>query len=159
MKRTKETHKLDLKLHKSHLYNTFTPILVKISRTEQIYLHTPLIKTLEVHHVIVRQIQPFHHKIDILLILEIDTDDRTATLPQVNRSRYDNYRQDSRSHRSPYRSSYDSHIDEIHALDIDHVHTPGTDKFRSTFRHMDLLLYQETLDLLDLDHILKHEIK
>ena len=32
--------------------------------------------------------------------------DRTTTPPQVNRSRYDNYKRDSRSHRSPYRPSY-----------------------------------------------------
>ena len=34
--------------------------------------------------------------------------DRPTTLPQFNRSGYDNYRRDSRSHRSPYRSSYRS---------------------------------------------------
>ena len=34
--------------------------------------------------------------------------DRTTTSPQFNRSRYDNYRRDSRSYRSPYRSSYRS---------------------------------------------------
>ena len=33
---------------------------------------------------------------------------RTTTPPQYNISRYDNYRQGSRSHRSPYRSSYES---------------------------------------------------
>ena len=34
--------------------------------------------------------------------------DRTSTPPQFNRSRYDNYKRDSRSYRSPYRSSYRS---------------------------------------------------
>ena len=34
--------------------------------------------------------------------------DRTTTPPHYTRSRYDNYQRDSRSHRSPYRSSYRS---------------------------------------------------
>ena len=34
--------------------------------------------------------------------------DRTTTPPHYTRSRYDNYRKDSRSYRSPYRSSYRS---------------------------------------------------
>ena len=34
--------------------------------------------------------------------------DRTTTPPHFNRSRYDNYKRDSRSHRSPYTSSYRS---------------------------------------------------
>ena len=38
-------------------------------------------------------------------------------------------------------------LDKIDALDRDHVHTPETDNFRSTLRHVDLLLDQEILDL------------
>ena len=34
----------------------------------------------------------------------------------------------------------DRHIDEILALDIDHLHTPETDNFRGTLRHIDLPL-------------------
>ena len=51
----------------------------------------------------------------------------------------------------------DHHIDEIHVLDIDHVHTLQIDHFRNIHRHIDLLLNHESLDLLDLDQVLKHK--
>ena len=52
----------------------------------------------------------------------------------------------------------DHQMDEILALDIDHVHTPETENFRSRLCHLDLLLDLEILDVLDLDRILKQEI-
>ena len=76
MMKTKETHMLDLNLHKNLLYNTFAVRFVKTTRTEQkTNLHTHLIDTVvDEHHVIVIQIAKFHHKIDIVPILETDKD-------------------------------------------------------------------------------------
>ena len=52
----------------------------------------------------------------------------------------------------------DGNIGEIHASDNDRVHTPETDNFRSTLRHVDLLLDHEILYLSFLDHIVKQEM-
>ena len=43
----------------------------------------------------------------------------------------------------------DHFIDKIHALDKHHVQTPKLNHFHNILHHMDLLAYQETLDLLD----------
>ena len=53
----------------------------------------------------------------------------------------------------------DHHMDEIHALDIDHVLTLEIDNFHNTLRHIDLLPNHERLDLLDLDQVLKQKVK
>ena len=107
--KTKETHRLDLNLYKNHLYNTFAPLLVKKNSTDQINLQTPLIDTVvEVRHVIVIPLETCHHKRDRFHSRDRYRYDRTTTPPQFNRSRYDNYRQNSCSYRSPYRSSYKS---------------------------------------------------
>ena len=53
----------------------------------------------------------------------------------------------------------DHHIDGIHVLDIYHVHTLEIDNFHETLRHIDLLLNHDSLDLLDLDQLLKLKIK
>ena len=112
MMKIKGTPMLDLNLSKNHLYNTSALLLVTITLTEQTTnLQNLMIDTVvEVHHVIVIQIATIHHKIDITLTLEkrYRYDSTTTTPPQFNRSRYDNYKRDSRSHRSPYRSSYRS---------------------------------------------------
>ena len=80
--KTKETHKLDIILHNSHMYDTFAPLRVKITLTEQRILQIPLIDTaVEVHYVIVIQIETFHHNLDIVLILEIVTDMTELLLP------------------------------------------------------------------------------
>ena len=162
--KTKETHMLDLNLHKQLLYKTFALLPAKITRTEQISnLQIPLIDTVEeVHHVIVQQIVTLHHKIDILLNLEIDTVMTELLLPH-NLADQDMTNIDQIHalivivHHTDF--PIDRHIDDIHDLDIDHVHTPETSHFRNTLRHIDLLLDQEILDLLDLDHILKQKQK
>ena len=114
----------------------------------------------EVHHVIVIQIETFIHKIDIVLILEIDID-MTELQLLGNLTDQDMTIIDEIPALIVHHTDLliDRHIDEIHALDIDHVHTPETDNFRSTLRHIDHLLDQETLDFLDLDLILKQVIE
>ena len=159
--KTKKNHKLNLNLHKSLLYKTFATLPVKTTRTEQINLQAPLIDTVvEVHHVIVIQIETFHHKIDIVLILEIDTDMTELLLPHNLTDQVMTTIDEILAlivHHTDL--IIDRHIDKIPALDIDHVHTPETDNFHSTILHLDLLLDQETLVFLYLDHILKPEIK
>ena len=74
MLKIKETPTLDLNLVKNHLYNTFVLHLVKIPLTEQTTnLQDPL-TVVEVQYVIVIQIAILHHKIDIVLTPETDTD-------------------------------------------------------------------------------------
>ena len=53
----------------------------------------------------------------------------------------------------------DHRIDKIHAIDINHVPILEIDNFHSTLPHTDLFLNHDSLDLLDLDQILKQEIK
>ena len=153
----KGANRLDLNLHKSHLYNSFAPFLVKITRTEQINQETLLIGTVvEVHHVMVIQTETFSHEIDIVCILEMTelliprnlTDQVMKNIDKIHALNV---------HHTDLLS--DCHIDKNPALDIDHVHTPVTDSFCSTLRQIDVLLDQDILDLSDLDHFLKQEIK
>ena len=67
---------LDMNLLKNNLYNTSDLLLVKITLTEQITNLQSLMEdtAVEVHHVIVLQAVILHHKIDIALTLETDTD-------------------------------------------------------------------------------------
>ena len=51
------------------------------------------------------------------------------------------------------------HVEEVHALDVDHVHTPETGHFRITRRHLDLVIHQEIPDFFDLHHVLRQEVK
>ena len=95
----------------------------------------------EVYHVIVTQIAKIHHKIDIVLTLETDTDMTELLL----------------LHKLADRDM--TTIDEIHAIEINRVLTLEIDNFHNTLRHIDLLLNHDSLDLLDLDQVLKHEIK
>ena len=158
--KTKETHMLDRNFYKIHLYNLFA-LRVKISRTEQRNLQSPMIDTVvEVHHVIGIQIETFLHKTDIVLILGIDTDMTELQLLH-NLTDQDMTIIDEIPVLIVHHTDLlvDRHINEIHALTIDHVHSPETDNSRSSFRHLDLLLDQETLNRLDPDHILKQEIK
>ena len=107
----------------------------------------------EVNHVIVLQIEMFHHKIDIFLILEIDTNMKELlvlhNLADQDMTIIDEIHALIVNHTDLL---IDSHIYEIHALDIDQIHTPETDHFRHTLLHKELLL-----DLSDLDHILKQK--
>ena len=129
---------------------------MKTTRTEQVTLQAPLIDTVvEVHHVIVKQIETFLHKIDIVFILEIDTDMTELQLLH-NLTDQDMTIIDEIPALIVHHTDLliNHHIHEVHALDLDHVHTPETDNFRRTLRHIDLLLDQEILDFLDQDHIL-----
>ena len=114
----------------------------------------------EVHHVIVIQIETFNHKIDIVLILEIDNY-MTELQLLGNLTDQDMTIIDEIPALIVHHTDLliDRHIYEIHALDTDHVNTPETNNFRSTLRYIDHLLDQETLDLLDLDLILKQVIE
>ena len=153
---------LDQNLLKNHLYNTSVLILVTITLTEQTTnLKNLMIYTaVEVHHVIVIQIATIHHKIDIALTLETDTDMTELLLLHILTD------QDITTinaihvpivHHTDLR--IDDHIDKIHAMDINHVPTLEIDNFHSTLPHTDLLLNHDSLDLFDLDQILKQEIK
>ena len=133
---------------------------MKITRTEQINLQISLVDTVvELHHVIILKIERFHHKIDVVLILEVDRDKTEQLLPHKitdqDMTIFGEIHACIVHHRDLLK---DRHIDEIHALDVDHVHTPETDISRSTLCHTELLLGQDILDILDLDHILKQEV-
>ena len=71
----KGTPMLDLNLLKNHLYNTSVLLLVTLTLTEKTTnLQNFMLDTVvEVHHVMVKQIATIHHKIDIALTLETDT--------------------------------------------------------------------------------------
>ena len=94
MMKMKETPTLDLNLLKNLLYKTFVLLFVRITPTEQ--------KTNLQDSNTSSQNRSRSHSRDRYRY------GRTTTPPQFTRSRYDNYRRDSQSHRSPYRSSYRS---------------------------------------------------
>ena len=97
-----------------------------------------------------------NHKIDIILTLETDTD-LTELLLLHNLTDQDMTTIDQIHVRIVHHTDLhiDHHIDEIHILDIDHVHTLQIEIFHDTLRHIDLLLNHESLDLLDLDQVMK----
>ena len=156
----KKTPMIDLNLFKKHLYKTFVLLFVKIILTEQITnLQNPLIITVvEVHYVIVIQIAILHHKIEIVLTIETDTG-MSELLLLHNLTDQDLTYIDEIHVLLVHHTDLliDHHIDEIHVLDIDHVHTLQIDHFRNIHRHIDL--DHESLDLLDLDQVLKHKRK
>ena len=80
--------------------------------------------------------------------------DKSTTPPQNSRSRFDTYKRDSQSYRSPYRSSLhiDPLIDTTLALDIYHSPFPETIILQNTQIHTDHLLDQEILYFLDPVH-------
>ena len=139
MMKTKETSILDLNLL-HHLYNTSVPLLVKITLTEQTTnIPNPMMDTVvEVHHVIVIQIAKLHHKVDIALTLETNKD-MTELLLLHNLTDQDM-----------------TTIDEIHVRS----QLPHTEiDFHNTLRTLDLLPNHESLDLSNLDQVLKQKIK
>ena len=162
MMKIKGTPMLDLNLLKNYLYNTSVLLLVTITLTEQTTnLQNLMIDTVvEVHHVIVIQIATIHHKIDIALTLETNTD-MTELLLLHSLTDQDMTTMNAIHvpivHHTDLR--IDHRIDKIHAIDINHVPTLEIDNFHSTLPQIDLLLNHESLDLLDLDQILKQEIK
>ena len=113
----------------------------------------------EVHHVIVKQIAIIHQKIDIALTLETDRD-MTELLLLHNLTDQDMTTIDEIHvpivHHTDHHT--DHHIDKIHAIDINHVPTLEIDNFHNTLPQIDFILNHDSLDLLDLDQILKHEI-
>ena len=162
MMKTKETHMLDLNLLKNHLSNTSVLFLVTITPTEQITnLPNLMIDTVvEVHHVIVIQIAIFHHKIDIALTLETDTD-VTELLLLHNLTDQDITTIDEIHvpvvHHTDLHTHH--HIDKIHAIDKNHVLTLEIDNFHNTLPRIDHLLNHDSLGFLNLDQVLKQEIK
>ena len=162
MMKIKETPTLDLNPLKNHLYNTFVLPLVRITLTEQsTNLQDPMIETVvEVKHVIVIQIAKLHHKIDIVLTPETETD-MTELLLLHNLGDQDMTTTDEIHIHIVHHTDLhiDRHLEEIHVLDIDHVHTLEIDNFHNILRHKDLLHKQESLGLSDLDQVLKQTIK
>ena len=88
----------------------------------------------EVHHVIVIQIVIIHHKIDIVLTLETDTDMTELRLlhniTDQDMTTIDEIHVLIVHHTDLH---IDHHIDQIHVLDIDHVHTLEIDPFHKYF--------------------------
>ena len=78
--------------------------------------------------------------------------DKSTTPPHYSRSRYDTYKRDSRSYRSPYRSYTDPYIDTTLVLDTDHASIPETTNSQNIQIHTDHLQDRETLDFRDLAH-------
>ena len=158
----KEAQMLDLNLLKSNLYNTSVLLLVKTTLTEQTTnLQNLMIDTaIEVHHVIVIQIVKLHHKIDIALTLETDAD-KTEVLLLHNITDLDmTFIEEIHGLIVHHTDLHlDHHIDEIHVLDINHVHSMEIDNFHNILRHINLLLNHESLDLLDQDQILQQKMK
>ena len=105
---------------KKLLYSSLTlPILLYGSSVWCMYSNFVLLPVIEQNIMIIdTEVEVLHEtilitktidKIDTVLHLEIDFSyDKSTTPPQYSRSRYDTYKRDSRSYRSPYRSSYSS---------------------------------------------------
>ena len=88
----------------------------------------------EVHHVIVIQIVIIHHKIDIVLTLETDTDMTELRLLHNITDQDMTTIHDIHVLIVHHTDLHiDHHIDEIHVLDIDHVHTLEIDPFHKYF--------------------------
>ena len=106
----------------------------------------------EVHHVVVIQTVILHPKIDIFVSPETDTG-MTELLLLHNLTDQDMTTTGEIHvlivHHTDLR--IDRHIEKIHVIDIDHVHTLETDNFHNTLRHIDLLHNHEKLDLSHLD--------
>ena len=102
MMKTNEMHMLYQNLLKNHLYST-SVLLLMIEQNIMIIdieVEVPHVSTLTTNTI---------HKIDTVLHLEDRFSyDKSTTPPQYSRSRYDTYKRDSRSYRSPDRSSYRS---------------------------------------------------
>ena len=83
---------------KKHLYNIFV-LLRLIEQNDMIHD-----MEVEVHHVVNNKTQNRYRS----TARDCFSYDKSTTLPQYFRSRYYNYKRDSRSYRFPYRSSYKS---------------------------------------------------
>ena len=127
---------LDLNFLKNHLYNTSVLLFVSIILTEQVTnLQNLMIDTVEeVHYVTVIQIAIIHHKIDIALTLETDTDMSQLlllhNLTDQDMTTIDEIHVPIVHHTDLHT---DHHIDKIHAIDIYHVSTLEIDNFHNTF--------------------------
>ena len=78
--------------------------------------------------------------------------DKSTTPPQYSRSRYDTYKRDSRSYRSPYRSSYRSPYRHNSRPRYRSAPIPETINLQNIQIHTDHLQDQENLDFLDPVH-------
>ena len=93
---------LDRNPLKNHLYRTFVhPLTIEQK-------HTIHATEVEVRHELIILTKIHTHKTDIALSRDRFSYDKNTTPLQYTRSRYDNYKRDSRSYGSPYRSSYKS---------------------------------------------------
>ena len=158
----KETPMLDLNLLENLLYNTFVLLLVRITLTEQITnLQNLMIDTVvEVHHVIVIQIAILDHKIDVVLTLETDTDITELLLLHNLIDQEMTRIAEIHLRIVQHTDGLSFHlIGEIHVLDIDHIHTLEIDHFHKKLRDINFLPNPKSLDLVDLDQVLKQQIK
>ena len=86
--------------------------------------------------------------------------DENTTSPQYSRSRYENYKRDSRSYHSPYRSSYRSpYRHNSRPRYRSRSNSRDNDNFTKYTTYTDHLQDQEILDFLDADHTQILEIK
>ena len=115
--------------------------LVDAEDIANVKIRTLIDTAVEVHHVIVIQIAMFHHKIDIVPILETDIDMTELLLLLHIITSQDLIIVDEIHVLIIHHTDLpiDHHIDEIHALDIDHVHTPKMNHFHNILPHIDLL--------------------
>ena len=98
--KTNEMPMLDQNLHKNLLYSTF----VLLPMIEQ---NTTIIDTeVEVPHETTRTTKTIPQNRYRSTSRDRFSYDKGTTPPQYSRSRYDTYKRDSRSYRSPYRSSF-----------------------------------------------------
>ena len=141
--------------------NTFVLLPVRITLTTQTTnSQDPMIDiVVEVHLVIVIQTAIIHHKIDIVLTQEVDTDMiellLLQNLPDQDMTTTDGIHVLIVHHTDLH---LDHFIDEVHILDINLVHTLEIEIFHNTLHHIDLLQNHENLELSDIDQVLKQKI-
>ena len=155
MMKTNEMHMLDQNLNKNHLYSTFVLLPTSNDRTKPYDNRYRSQSTSRDNSYNKNSSQNRYRSTS----RDIFSYDKGTTPPQYSRSRYDTYKRESRSCRSPYRSSYRSLIDTTLALDIDHAPIPVTTNLQNTQIQTDHLQDQETLDFLDLVHTTIPETK
>ena len=155
MMKINEKHMLDQNLHKNHLYST--SVLPPMIEQNNMIIDTEI----EVPHE-TTLITEIIHKTDTVLHLEIEIDFVMTKVPLLHTT----LDQDM-IHTNVILDLtvlltdllIDPHIDKTLVLDTDHAPIQETTNSQNTQIHIDHLQDQETLDFLDLAHILIPEIK
>ena len=155
MMKINEKHMLDQNLHKNHLYST--SVLLPMIEQNNMIIDTEI----EVPHE-TTLITEIIHKTDTVLHLEIEIDFVMTKVPLLHTT----LDQDM-IHTNVILDLtvlltdllIDPHIDKTLVLDTDHAPIQETTNSQNTQIYIDHLQDQETLDFLDLAHILIPEIK